>query len=569
MAVGTTKDGMSEAATAPGPAPERPRLSMPPSAAGLIGAALGYLAALGPVLASARTPHRGRGIGPRRVLRVRPRAVVSALARMAGWRPGRTARRAGWTAAGALWLVGGGADPAVARRHRRPSRSPRHAATGRSTRSWRSGRAWPCSRPSSWSAGCCGRWAANSTGPRRWFVPTGRWSMAVGGVAAFAVCAALAGMALEGTRTVYQALDASQDGQSPPDAGHAQRRPLLHGRLGRPGLPGTRVRDRRAHRGAARGLRRRAGRRARAGVRRTGPRPIRRRSGRERGGRAGPARRLRPRQPRPRDPHRHRVDRRARHRRRRAAPRRRRGNGGDPVLLPAVLVLLHRRPPLGRGVERGGHRRGARRRRGAAAGAAAQGLAVWRVARRVRRPRRPGWPISRGGRPTREHRRRGVGRLPVHRLAVGRLAREPGRWADLAARHRPGRRGAGLHRGRGAHRSARPLAGPADRPGGPPQRPRGVVERLAGGAAGRVAARPPRARCRPLAALVADRDLLACRPRPGGGGDHAPGSGHLYPESTADAMGAVLTADSWNAEVARRLNAALDELGVEDTPWAR
>jgi uncharacterized membrane protein len=188
---------------------------MPPSCAGLIGAALGYLAALGPsllprgllieVLGSALVACSGYGVG----------AVSVALARMAGWRPGPSARKAGWAAAGALWLVAAALTPAsLAAVDAQaadlgmppPEINPVLAVVltltllavlillGRLLRAM-------------------GRQLDQAC---RWFVPTGRWSMAVGAMAAFAVCAALAGMALEGTRTAYQALDASQDGQSPP-----------------------------------------------------------------------------------------------------------------------------------------------------------------------------------------------------------------------------------------------------------------------------------------------------------------------------------------------------------------
>jgi len=206
---------MTEADAAPAPAQGTPRLWMPPSVAGLIGAALGYLAALGPsllprgllieVVGSAFVACSGYGLG----------AVAVALARMAGWRPGPNSRRAGWAAAAALWLV------AAALTHQSLAAIDAQAeALGMPPPQINPVVAFGASAALLAVLILIGR-LLRALGRQldrasRWFVPTGRWSMAVGAVAAFAVCAAVVGMALEGTRTVYQALDASQDGQTPP-----------------------------------------------------------------------------------------------------------------------------------------------------------------------------------------------------------------------------------------------------------------------------------------------------------------------------------------------------------------
>ncbi len=541
---------------------------MPPSAAGLIGAALGYLAALGPsllprgplidVVGSALVACSGYGLA----------AVVSALARMAGWRPGRTARRVGWTAAGTLWLIAGALTPrslaaidaqAEALDMPPPQINP-VLALGASVALLAAlvllGRLLRA----------LGRQLDRAS---RWFVPTGRWSMAVGAVAAFAVCAALVGMALEGTRTFYQALDASQDGQSPPTLDTRSGGPSSTvawdglGYRGRAFVTGGPTREQlaafadgqavepvRAYVGLAQGQSAddraenavaelaRLGGFARANLVLaipTGTGWI--------------------------DAH--------------AIDAAELLLGGDvatvgiqysylpswfsfiadrplavassEAVIDAVLDAVEVLPPAQRPrVWLFGESLGAYGGQGALAGRSPAEVvqpgsidgAVW-VGSPYTASLWADWRENRAGGP--------IWQPDIDRGAVAQAFIEAEELTDPPARWQ-GRRIALV-----AHPND-PVAWwngslvvwPAEwlrDPLGP-----GV---------------DPSLRWWPIATFWrVGLDLAAAATTP-------PGSGHLYPESTADAMGAVLTADSWNAEVARRLNAALDELGVEDTPWAR
>lgn len=568
MAVGTTKDGGSQVAAGPGSAPRRPRLSMPPSAAGLIGAALGYLAALGPsllprgplidVVGSALVACSGYGLA----------AVVAALARMAGWRPGRTAQRAGWTAAGALWLIAATLTPrslaaidaqAEALGVPPPQINPVLAlgasvallaalvVLGRLLRA-------------------LGRQLDRAS---RWFVPTGRWSMAVGAMAAFAVCAALVGMALEGTRTFYQALDASQDGQSPPTLDTRSGGPSSTvawdglGYRGRAFVTGGPTREQlvafagepavepvRAYVGLAQGQSAddraenavaelaRLGGFARANLVLaipTGTGWI--------------------------DAH--------------AIDAAELLLGGDvatvgiqysylpswfsfiadrplavassEAVIDAVLDAVAVLPPEQRPkVWLFGESLGAYGGQGALAGQSPAEVvrpgsidgAVW-VGSPYTSSLWADWRENRAGGPIWQP---DIGRGAVAQafIEAEELTDPPPRWqgrriALVAHPNDPVAWWNGSLAGWPAEWLRDPLGPGVD----------------------------PSLRWWPIATFWrVGLDLAAAATTP-------PGSGHLYPESTADAMGAVLTADSWNAEVGRRLNAALDELGVEDTPWAR